>query len=255
MDSKEAVAMITEALQKVSFLRSKQPYCPEHVEFMQTTGLELTRIFGPDSVVVRNFTQIPYSLRGSFPVDALSWQRELASKKRRAFLDGLDMAEGVLRSAKDQLEKYGVEEMLKESRLKVAGARIFISHGVQTPALDKVERFVRAMGLSPVIVIREASQGMAVDDLVDARMDECDCAIILATADEEINGRRQPRPNVTHEIGLAQEKFGNRIIYLKETGSEFPSNVQPKVWGSFTQENMETAFEKISKELHAFGFI
>jgi len=54
---------------------------------------------------------------------------------------------------------------------------------------------------------------------------------------------------------MAQEKFKRKVIYLKENGCEFPSNVRPKVWGNFTQDNMENAFEKISKELRAFGLI
>ena len=109
--------------------------------------------------------------------------------------------------------------------------------------------------LEPVIVIREASQGMSVDDLVDKKLSECDCAIILATADDPVGDRKQPRPNVIHEIGLAQEKLQNKVVYLKEESCEFPSNIRPKVWENFTQENMETAFEKISKELHAFGLL
>jgi len=54
---------------------------------------------------------------------------------------------------------------------------------------------------------------------------------------------------------MAQEKFKRKVIYLKENDCEFPSNVRPKVWENFTQDNMENAFEKISKELRAFGLI
>ena len=46
-----------------------------------------------------------------------------------------------------------------------------------------------------------------------------------------------------------------RVIYLKEEGCEFPSNVRPKVWENFTQQNMECGFEKISKELRALGLL
>ena len=86
-------------------------------------------------------------------------------------------------------------------------------------------------------------------------MRDCDCAIILATADEQVEDRHQPRPNVLHEIGLAQEILENRLIYLKEDSCEFPSNVRPKVWEHFTQENLEAAFEKIAKELKAFNLL
>jgi predicted nucleotide-binding protein len=96
---------------------------------------------------------------------------------------------------------------------------------------------------------------MAVDDLVEKRLGEADCAVILATADDNVGGRMQPRPNVLHEIGLAQQRLDNRIIYLKEVGCDFPSNVAPKVWENFTQDNMEAAFEKIAKELQAFRLL
>jgi hypothetical protein len=60
---------------------------------------------------------------------------------------------------------------------------------------------------------------------------------------------------VIHEIGLAQEKFENRIIYLKEKGCVWPSNISPKVWEDFTQDNMGDAFIKIAKELRAMKII
>jgi len=77
----------------------------------------------------------------------------------------------------------------------------------------------------------------------------------LATKDDHVDDRYQPRLNVIHEIGLAQEKLGGRVIYLKEKGCDFPSNIAPKVWENFTQDNMENAFAKVVKELRAFGVI
>jgi len=255
MNSEEAIATVQEAMDKLPTLRRSHAFSSEHVEFLQTTILELRRIFGPDSGIAMSFQQITYKYQGTFISDYYNYESEKERHKRKAYLAGLDQAEGILKSALQQLKKHGVEKILAESRIKVSGARVFISHGTQTPALTKVERFIRALGLEPVIVVKEASEGLAIDDLVDKRMNESDCALILATADEEVAGRKQPRPNVIHEIGLAQEKFGNKVVYLKETGCDFPSNVQPKVWENFNQDNMELAFEKISKELNAFGFI
>ncbi len=255
MNTEQAIATIQEAIAKLPGLRQNRAFSAAHVEFLQTTTLELHRIFGPDSGIVASFQRISYQYQGTFLTDHYNWERDRERYYHRAYLKGLDQAEGILKSALQQLKKYGAERILAESRIKLGGARVFISHGTQTPALTKVERFVKALGLEPVIVMRKASEGLSVDDLVDKRMGESDCALILATADEEVAGRKQPRPNVIHEIGLAQEKFGNKVIYLKENGCEFPSNVQPKVWENFVQDNMESAFEKISKELKAFGFI
>ncbi len=134
-------------------------------------------------------------------------------------------------------------------------AKIFISHGTPSEALQKLTAFIRALGLTPIIVKDEPSRGGAVDDVVSEYMQECCCAIILATKDDPIGGRFQPRPNVLHEIGLAQEKLRNRIIYLKEEGCAFPSNLSPKIWENFSQSNMEQAFVKVAKELHAFDVI
>lgn len=132
---------------------------------------------------------------------------------------------------------------------------IFVSHGTPSAALQKLERFIRALGLNPVIVKDQPSKGGAVDDVVPRNMEECTCAVILATKDDAVGGRFQPRPNVLHEIGLAQEKLNNRVIYLKEDGCDFPSNVTPKIWENFSQANMEEAFIKVAKELRAFGVI
>jgi len=255
MTSDDAIGIVDEALAKVDALRSSRANSPDHVEFIQTTGMELARVFGPDSVVARNFSRIDYQSVGSFVGSAFDFDADIARRRYGAFLRGLDVAEGVLRSARNQLASRGVEDLLRQSRIRSGGARIFVSHGTESPALAKVERFLRALGVEPIVVSRGPSEGMAVDDLVEKRMAEADCAIILATADEEVEGRRQPRPNLIHEIGLAQEKLGMRVIYLKEEGCEFPSNVRPKVWENFTQQNMECGFEKISKELRAFGLL
>ncbi|MBI4379318.1 MAG: nucleotide-binding protein [Nitrospinae bacterium] len=137
--------------------------------------------------------------------------------------------------------------------------RIFISHGIETNALIKLERFLRGLGIAPVIVKNEPSEGKAIDDLVEDQMDTCMAVIILATKDDKVKTAKeeyyQPRPNVIHEMGLAQEKIQNNIIYLKEEGCIFPSNIAPKVWENFTHDNMDEAFIKIAKELKAFRII
>ncbi|MCX5994564.1 MAG: nucleotide-binding protein [Chloroflexi bacterium] len=133
--------------------------------------------------------------------------------------------------------------------------KAFIAHGKESVALDKLSRFVFELGIEPVVVKKKPSRGKALDDKVEFYMEETDCAIILATGDDEIEGKLHPRQNVIHEIGLAQKTFPDRIIYLLEKGAEFPSNIEPKVWESFTQESMDEAFIAIARELKAFGLI
>lgn len=139
----------------------------------------------------------------------------------------------------------------------VAPAPVFISHGRKSPALDLVRDFITSLGLIPVIAMEQPSQGMSVDQKVTSYMKLCKCAIILATADDRIEGSCcfQPRQNVIHEIGLAQQIFPNRITYLLEENTEFPSNIAPKVYERFTKDNLTKAFIAIVRDLRAFGIL
>jgi predicted nucleotide-binding protein len=255
--TEQAIAVLEKHLNRIFPLRRCQPYSSEHVRWLQNVDLDLARLFTTTSGIYHNWKAISWQFTGTFIASA--WEKEVVerSKNLEAYQWGLDMAEGIIESAIDQLEQVGIQGIEDEQGYITPSMnkRIFISHGKHTPALDRVERFIRALGFVPVIVAREPSLGKSVDDLVEEQMTGCLCAIILATKDDKVQDYFQPRPNVIHEIGLAQEKFRNRVIYLKEEGCEFPSNVQPKVWEDFTQESLENVFEKIVKELRGFKLL
>jgi len=159
----------------------------------------------------------------------------------------------VLSPGMDQV--YGMSE-------KWTSIADFITSGIfdlktQPEALDLLNNFVRAIGLIPVIVMEQPSQGMSLDDKVIAYMQTCAAAIILATGDDKVEGGEhlQPRQNVIHEIGIAQQVLTNRITYLLEEGTEFPSNIVPKVYERFTNNKLGKAFIAIVRDLRAFGIL
>jgi len=255
--TEQAIAVLKKHLNEVSALRGCQPYSSAHMRWLQNVDLDLARLFTTTSGIYYNWKTISWQFTGTFFTSPLSAEHDKMSKDLEAYQQGLNMAEGIIQSAIDQLEQVGIQGIEDEQGYVTPSTnkRIFISHGKHTPALDRVERFIRALGFVPVIVAREPSLGRSVDDLVEDQMTGCLCAIILATKDDEVQDYFQPRPNVIHEIGLAQEKFRNRVIYLKEEGCKFPSNVQPKVWEDFTKESLENVFEKIVKELRGFKLL
>ncbi len=134
---------------------------------------------------------------------------------------------------------------------------VFISHGRPSLALDRLKDFIRALGLVPVVVAEQASQGMSLDSKVVTYLKPCAAAIILATGDDSIEGsvKSQPRQNVIHEVGLAQQLLADRLIYLLEEDTEFPSNIAPKVYERFTDGNLTLAFIAIARDLRAFGVL
>jgi predicted nucleotide-binding protein len=135
--------------------------------------------------------------------------------------------------------------------------KIFISHGNDSAALNLLKEFIIAIGLIPVIVKNEPNKGMSVDDKVLNSLKSCEAAIILATGDDAVNGSEyfQPRQNVIHEIGLAQQILTDKITYLLEEDTKFPSNISPKVYERFTKENLTGAFITIARDLKGFDIL
>ena len=184
----------------------------------------------------------------SFGGDGLLWtqhQAEIVNSGTRL----ISYLEAVLVSTFSESHKF--------SKRVITPANIFISHGKESEALNLLNNFIRAIGLIPVIVMEQPSQGMSLDDKVIAYMRTCAAAIILATGDDKVEGSEylQPRQNVIHEIGIAQQVLTNRITYLLEEGTEFPSNIAPKVYERFFKDNLSKAFIAIVRDLRAFGIL
>jgi predicted nucleotide-binding protein len=137
----------------------------------------------------------------------------------------------------------------------ITPSNIFISHGKQSEALNLLTNFIRALGLIPVVVMDQPSQGMSLDDKINSYLGTCKSAIILATGDDKVDDIFQPRQNVIHEIGLVQQLLTNKITYLLEMDSEFPSNISPKVYERFSDDNLSKAFIAIARDLRSFGIL
>ena len=154
-----------------------------------------------------------------------------------------------------KLESISLAELALRGKGVTQPPKAFISHGKKSAALNKLEEFLRTLGVELLIVKEQPSLDKTVNDKVNYYLSQADFVVILATGDDKIEGKLHPRQNVIHEIGLAQEKFPGKIIYLLEEGAEFPSNIRPKVWESFKQRNMMNAFLCIVKELRAYGML
>jgi predicted nucleotide-binding protein len=169
--------------------------------------------------------------------------------------DYVRCVENYEQALKEIVQRYELVGIQSRSTGVVAFPKAFIAHGGKSIALDKPCRFLKELGVEALVVEEQPSKSKAVDDKVEHYMAKADCVVILATGDDEIEGKLHPGQNVIHEIGLAQKTLPERIIYLLEKGVEFPSNIQPKVWESFTQDCMDEAFIVIARELRAFGLI
>jgi len=145
----------------------------------------------------------------------------------------------------------------KPASVDAALPKAFIAHGGESPARKKLVSFLNALGITPIIVEEQPSEGRSKDKNVEYYLKQCDCAIILATKGDVDGwtGEFIPRGNILIEIGRCQEILPDRTIYLLEEGAKFPTNIDEKVWERFTEETMDKAFIKVAKELRVFGLI
>lgn len=150
-----------------------------------------------------------------------------------------------------------IELETQQSVRSAARVKVFISHGRESPALELTRDFIAALGLEPVIAEKSASTGKSVDAKIRGYMEGCQAAVILATGDDRVMAAAtlQPRQNVIHEIGLAQEILKDRATYLLEENTQFPSNIAPKVYERFTKDNVTKGFIAIARDLKAFGHL
>ena len=136
-----------------------------------------------------------------------------------------------------------------------ARARVFISHSGESLALHRLLRFLWDLDIEPVVAEWLPFRGKPVPKHVTDAMASCVSAIVFATATDEVKGRKQPGRGVLIETGLLQERFGERVIYLVEKGTEFGPMADNFACEFFTQDNLEKAFHRMVIEFRASGLI
>ena len=236
--AKELVKLLNEGV-----FRSSVMYHYRFHRWCSETEYALIQVFGEDSKQLKRFinaAELP-PLKGT--PDQLSQHRVKSMMRASAEL------EAILSS----IERYGIPKRQEGA----TPPKAFIAHGGKSTARGKLEDFLTALGITPIIVEEQPSQGRSKDKNVEHYLKQCDCAIILATKGD-VDGRTGefiPRGNILIEIGRYQEILPDRMIYLLEEGAKFPTDIDEKVWERFTKEGMDKAFIKIAKELRAFGLI
>ena len=135
--------------------------------------------------------------------------------------------------------------------------RVFIAHGGETPARNKLHDFVLALGIQPLIIEEKSPEGLTVEQQVEQNLKDADCAIILGTAGDKelLEGKLYPVRNECIEIRKLQEKFPDRIMYLVEEGALFPPDISGILCTRFTGDNMENAFISVAMEFGSYGIL
>ncbi|MCB1132499.1 MAG: nucleotide-binding protein [Verrucomicrobiae bacterium] len=127
-------------------------------------------------------------------------------------------------------ERTGVSEVTKLPERPLSTARkVFVVHGHDDGAKEKMARFLSDIGFEPIILHEQASGGRTVIEKIEANSD-VGFAVVLMTPDDlggPVSGERQPRArqNVILELGYFIGLLGrSRVAAFTRGGVEVPSD-------------------------------
>lgn len=258
MEIREALKKLGDFLEEVTYLKTLSHDNQEYPRWKNKVKAVLQAAFTKNSDEYKDFTWVG---------GLIGWLGMTEADRQELYLRDLKRDELEIMKILDRYEVIGIADTEKTTMVtqlprkksieSTKKPKAFIAHGGKSPALTKLCDFLTALGIKPLVVEDEPSQGRSVGEQVKWCLDQSDCAIVLATkGDIDGNtGEFLPRGNVLNEIGRFQEKFSSRIVYLIESGTKFPSNINEKVREHFKTQSMDKAFIKVAKELTVFGLI
>jgi predicted nucleotide-binding protein len=158
----------------------------------------------------------------------------------------------------DGLEE-NTEEDLGNSE-KQLGQSIFLAHGKNKKSLEQIKTILGQFNIPFKVATEEPNLGRPISGKVRETMQECNCAILLFTADEEFKDSEdkiiwRPSENVVYELGACSYLYENRVVIIKDDKVQFPANFKDLGYISFSDDNLNEKSMDIVKELIGFGIL
>lgn len=146
-------------------------------------------------------------------------------------------ANGILRRLITLIDQVHVENQVSLENGKGEGPalisrRVFVVHGHDEAAREKVERLLERFGLEPVVINKKPNEGRTILEKIEAHSN-VGFAVVIFTPDD-IGGavkattqtERRPRQNVLIELGYFWGKLGrDRVCLLNAIGSALSSDL------------------------------
>jgi predicted nucleotide-binding protein len=185
--------------------------------------------------------------------NAMTWKRGLASQR--------GLLEGLAAKAEDTV---GIMAALAPSRAvpgvpeSTPSKKVFVVHGHDHDAKDKVARFLERLKLEPIVLHEQANEGRTVIEKFEAYANVGFAVVLLtpddvgALATERTNLNSRARQNVVLELGYFLGKLKrNRVCALYKEGVEFPSDYAGVLYAKLDSAGEWRA--KLAQDLSAAG--
>lgn len=246
---------LQKVLDQIPALKQLRHGSVEFKKWRRDTEVAIGNAFGQSSDQVKKFKDIHY-------ISAFVIGGTADSEFQQMYVNGLESADALLQSLIDEVEEYwhdNPEPPLPEPRdsRQSNTNRVFIIHGRDYGTRNAVTGLLRELGLEPVVLQDQASQGLTVIEKFE-RWAEVDFAIALLTPDD-VGGPQgddlQPRArqNAIFELGYFIGKYGrDRVCALVKATPEIPSDYSGVVYIEFNEsEGWKTS---LFRELKSAGF-
>ena len=254
LDKSKALARLRNALEKIPELKRQGYKSPNLKKWRRDTRVAIQYTFGEESKVT-DFTNIEY-----WPSIVMSGDSD--DTFQSAYEDGLNSAEAVLESMIDEVDEYWQDDEVSTSvpdRRVVESStnEVFLIHGRDGGTRETVARFLEHLGLVPVILAEQASQGSTIIEKFETRAN-VSFAIALLTPDdagsldsETDAPRPRARQNVIFELGYFIGRLGReKVCALTKGEVEIPSDYSGVVYVSLEGDGWKI---ELVKELKAAG--
>ena len=233
----KAIERLQKVLSEVSELKSLKRHSPVFKKWHRNAQVVITNTFGSDSSHLEDFNNIRYSL-GVFTSGTPD------SEFQAAYVRGLESARAILESMTEEINEYWEDEIeasqSSESHKneQITTKEVFIVHGRDQGAREKVARFLERLELKPVVLHEQPNEGRTIIEKFEDYTQVVGFAVILLTPDDEgrlkeDGGNLKPRArqNVVFELGYFLGQLGReRVCALVKGEVERPSDYDGVVY-------------------------
>ena len=214
-------------------------YPLEFDKWYRDTKIAIVDLFGEEFPHVEEFKRLKKYLD---PAPIEQTYRNISSDdfvhdRTREYTRMLDAADSVLTSMIEHIEEYWVDEHQEptgsstQDGERLISTEVFVVRGRDEGSTDTVARFLEKLGLQPIVLAEQPSQGLTIIEKFE-RHAQVSFAVVLLTPDDTGSLRgadNTPNPrarqNVIFELGFFIGQLGrDRVCALTKGVVEIPSD-------------------------------
>ena len=233
-DKSAVIDRLRRALNEIPRLQQQSSDSADFKKWKRNTEIAIENSFETESRHVKEFASISYYPRVFVTGMDPSYQKY--------YLGGLQSASVVLESMIEEVEEYWQDERAPtgaqvERSVEKNTKEVFVIHGRNDEAKEKVARFLHQLGLKPVILAEQPSHGLTIIEKFERHAD-VSFAIALLTPDDTGSLGSEPdallpraRQNVIFELGYFIGRLGRAgVCALTRDEVDIPSDYSGVVY-------------------------